>query len=380
MPCRRPAGEHVRVDKHVSSLPPWFQRWGLGAWLVVGMVLVIIAAVWLLEKTSSIVAPLIAGFVIGAVGGAVVDRLERRGWPRAAGAGVMIVALVALGVLVVGLVLGGITSQTGQIDASLTQALDKVREWAQDLGISSAPDAANQIKQAVPEIGRTLLNGVAGGIAGLGSLLVFLGFTAFTTFFLLKDGPTIGRWIERHMGLEPTEARVVLNDIIIALRRYFLGLSIIAGLTTACVTLGALILGLPLLGTIAIVTFIASYVPIIGAWTAGIFAFALALANQGTTAAIIMGLIVFLANGPLQQVVQPIVYGATLRLNPLVVFSVTIGAGALFGMVGMILAAPLISAAVRIHDDRARIKASREAEESGAARDVGLAADALKPA
>ena len=58
----------------------------------------------------------------------------------------------------------------------------------------------------------------------------------------------------------------------------------------------------------------------------------------------------------------------------------TIGAGALFGMVGMILAAPLISAAVRIHDDRARIKASREAEESGAARDVGLAADALKPA
>ena len=368
------------MDKHVASLPPWFQRWGIGAWLVVGMVLVIIAAVWLLEKTSSIVAPLIAGFVIGAVGGAVVDRLERRGWPRSAGAGLMIVALVALGVLVVGLVLGGITSQTGHIDASLTQALDKVRKWAEDLGISSAPDAANQIKQAVPEIGRTLLNGVAGGIAGLASLLVFLGFTAFTTFFLLKDGPTIGRWIERHMGLEPTEARVVLNDIIIALRRYFLGLSIIAGLTTACVTLGALIVGLPLLGTIAIVTFIASYVPIIGAWTAGIFAFALALANQGTTAAIIMGVIVFLANGPLQQVVQPIVYGATLRLNPLVVFSVTIGAGALFGMVGMILAAPLISAAVRIHDDRARIKASREGEESREARGVGLAADVLKPA
>jgi len=46
----------------------------------------------------------------------------------------------------------------------------------------------------------------------------------------------------------------------------------------------------------------------------------------------------------------------------------------------MILAAPLISAAVRIHDDRARIKASREGEESGAARGVGLAADVLKPA
>ena len=45
----------------------------------------------------------------------------------------------------------------------------------------------------------------------------------------------------------------------------------------------------------------------------------------------------FLANGPLQQIIQPIVYGATLRLNPLVVFSVTIAAGTLFGMAGMVL-------------------------------------------
>ena len=48
---------------------------------------------------------------------------------------------------------------------------------------------------------------------------------------------------------------------------------------------------------------------------------------------------------------QPIVYGAALRLNPLVVFSVTIAAGTLFGVAGMVLAAPLISAAVRIHQD-----------------------------
>ena len=38
---------------------------------------------------------------------------------------------------------------------------------------------------------------------------------------------------------------------------------------------------MPLLGTIAIVTFLGSYVPIVGAWTAGIFVFALALAEPG---------------------------------------------------------------------------------------------------
>ena len=39
--------------------------------------------------------------------------------------------------------------------------------------------------------------------------------------------------------------------------------------------------------------------------------------------------------------------GTTLQLNPLVVFSVTIAAGTLFGMVGLILAAPAAGAASR---------------------------------
>ena len=59
---------------------------------------------------------------------------------------------------------------------------------------------------------------------------------------------------------------------------------------------------------------------------------------------------------PPKPIVQPIVYGATLRLNPLVVFSLTIAAGALLGLPGMILAAPLVSAAVRVHEDLTRLR------------------------
>jgi predicted PurR-regulated permease PerM len=344
-------------DLTVGSFPPWFRRWGIGAWFVVGMALVVVAAVWLLSLTSSIVGPLIAGAVIGAVGGVVVDVLERRGWPRVAGAAVVTLMLAALTLLVVGLVLGAITSQASHLDALLSQALDKVQGWAQSLGITSASDAAKDIKQAAPDIGRTLLKGVASGISGLKSLVVFLGFTIFTSFFLLKDGPSMGRWIERHMGMRPAEARIVTGDILQALRKYFFGLTIVGAFNTAIVTLGALVLGVPLLGTVALVTFLGSYVPIIGAWTAGIVVFALTLADEGTTSAIIMAVIIFAANGPLQQVVQPIVFGATLQLNPLVVFSVTIAAGTLFGMVGLILAAPLVSAAVRVHDHLAALRA-----------------------
>ena len=61
-----------------------------------------------------------------------------------------------------------------------------------------------------------------------------------------------------------------------------------------------------------------------------------------------MLVVVILANGLLQNIVQPFAMGSALDLNPLVVLVVTIGAGCLFGMLGLVLAAPLVSAAVRV--------------------------------
>ena len=80
-----------------------------------------------------------------------------------------------------------------------------------------------------------------------------------------------------------------------------------------------------------------------------------------------MLVVVILANGLLQNIVQPIAFGATLDLNPLVVLIVTIGVGSLFGMLGMVLAAPLTSAALHISRELAAAKAA-EAAASGRGR------------
>jgi len=77
---------------------------------------------------------------------------------------------------------------------------------------------------------------------------------------------------------------------------------------------------------------------------------------------LIMLLIVLLANGLLQNLVQPFAMGSALKLNPLVVLVVTIGGGCLFGTLGLILAAPLLSAAVHITGDLARARAAVSAE------------------
>ena len=32
-------------------------------------------------------------------------------------------------------------------------------------------------------------------------MVFFLSFTLFATFFLLKDGPVVRRWVDRHLGV-----------------------------------------------------------------------------------------------------------------------------------------------------------------------------------
>jgi predicted PurR-regulated permease PerM len=74
-----------------------------------------------------------------------------------------------------------------------------------------------------------------------------------------------------------------------------------------------------------------------------------------------MLVIVILANGLLQNLFQPLAYGAALQLNPLAVLIVTIGAGALFGMIGMVIAAPLLSAGTHVAKEITRARAAAAA-------------------
>ena len=85
----------------------------------------------------------------------------------------------------------------------------------------------------------------------------------------------------------------------------------------------------------------------------------LALGSQGSTTALIMAVVVLLANGILQQMIQPIAFGAALGIHPLAVLIVTIAGGSLFGMIGLVLAAPLTSAAMHISTDLARARATK---------------------
>jgi predicted PurR-regulated permease PerM len=357
-PARLPPG----VMGRLFEAPRWLRSLGRTSWLVVGIGAVLIGLVWIFGITSSIVEPVVTGAVVAAVCAPGVTWLARHRVPRAAGAGLMLLALLAIAVGVFLLVVGGIVEQSAQIEAAADRALSTLEGWANDADADGTSGTAQDLKAAVSGSGATLLTGVAGGIEGLTSVAFFLSFTLFSIFFLLKDGPTIKRWIDRHLGVPRPLAAVVTSATITSLQRYFIGVTLVAAFNGVVAGLGAWILGVPLAGTIAVVTFVTAYVPFIGAFVSGAFAVVIALGSEGTQTALIMLAIVILANGMLQQVVQPLAFGATLDLNPLAVLVVTIAAGSLFGMVGLILAAPLTSAGVHI----GRSLALARAEEAGA--------------
>ena len=335
------------------AAPQWLRDLGFSSWLLVGFGAALLGAIWLLSLTETIVMPVISAGIIASVAAPLVDRLRRFGIPRGIGAALVLVAIVLIALGVGLIVLTGIASQADSLSERLQEGARELESWLHDLGVnaSTAADAKSEASASISSAFAALTQGLLGGVDRLAGLAVFLSFTALSLFFLLKDGPTIGAFVERHLGVPVPVAHTILGRVAGSLRGYFLGVTIVAAWSALIVGAGSLLLDVPLAGTIAVVTFLGGYVPYIGAWTAGAFAVLIALGGQGPEVAGAMAVLVLLANGVLQQLVQPIAYGAALQLHPLAVLIATIAGGCLFGTVGLVLAAPLLSAAVKIYAD-----------------------------
>ena len=348
--------------------PRWLRDLGRASWLLVGVFALVLGLVWLLGTTYTIVGPVVAGLIVATVAMPVVSTLARH-MPRAAAAGLVLLGLAALAALVIVVVIAGITAQRDSISQNASAGADRVETWLNDLGVdkSGSSSAKASVEKDVPNIISTLVKGVISGIKGLTSVAFALSFTLLSLFFLLKDGPMMRGWVDRHLGVPPPVGTLITGGVIRSLRGYFRGVTIVAAFNGVVVGLASLALGVPLAGTIGVVTFITAYVPYIGAFVAGAFAVVIALGANGTSTALVMLLIVILANGMLQNVVQPFAMGSALDLHPLVVLVLTIGAGCIFGMLGLVLAAPIASAVVHISRDlaRARVAAAAAQEEDG---------------
>lgn len=238
--------------------PSWLRDAGISSWLLVGVAVLTAAMIWILSLTSTIVMPLITAGIIAAVAGPLVRKLGRVGVPRGAGSAVVMLLFVVAAFAVTALVVGGIKQQTDSLVTYLSDAQQDIQTGLEKLGISEteAADTVNTGGDSVTKSLSGLLEGVASGIASIASLAFFLAITTLILFFLLKDGPQIRAWTERRMGVPREVAHVITQRLLQSLRGYFFGVTIVAAWNALLISLGALLLDVPSVGTLALVTFI----------------------------------------------------------------------------------------------------------------------------
>jgi putative heme transporter len=363
----QPDGDGANVELQPAQLagmfaaPRWLRDLGVMAWLLVGVAALLVGSIWLLAAVNTIVVPVITAGILAAVLSPVVGLAARR-MPRGLAAALVFLGLIVLGIAVAVAVMSGIVGQAKDLQGNLHGAVAKVQGWLQDAGVSAAKakSAGDDASSSLSGAFHALLKGLGTGVEVFASLAIFVSFTALSLFFLLKDGPVIRAWAERHVGLPPAVATSIARRTLQSLRGYFTGVTIVAAFNAVLIGLGALVLGVSNVPAIALVNFLAAYIPYLGAWSAGAFTVLITLGSQGTAAAAAMIVIVLLANGVLQQLIQPLAMGTALGIHPLAVLVVTISGGALFGTIGLILAAPLTSAAVHVSADIVRARAREQ--------------------
>jgi predicted PurR-regulated permease PerM len=224
-----------------------------------------------------------------------------------------------------------------------------------------------KVRQQVKNGGASRVLGLSGAALSVTkSVITIVAATVtviFLTFFMLLEGRD---WIERFYSLLPERSqprwRSVGHDIYKTVGGYVTGnlaISLIAGVST---TIVLLIMGVPYAVALGLLVAILDLIPLAGATVAGIIVVAVALLHS-IPAGIVLLIFVIAYQQLENHVLQPLVYGRTVKLSPLVVLiSVLIGA-ALAGILGALAAIPVAGSIQVIARDA--LAARRTAPDSG---------------
>jgi predicted PurR-regulated permease PerM len=172
-----------------------------------------------------------------------------------------------------------------------------------------------------------------------GALLVL-----FATFFFLRDGRKIWRFIVR---LFPVNARWQLSDAGDAswatLGSYVRATVLVAFIDAVGIGLALVVLKVPFAFPLAALVFLGAFIPIVGASVSGAVAVLVALVDRGWVIALFVLIAVLIVQQVEGHVLQPLIMGRAVAIHPLVVIIGIASGVVLAGIVGALVAVPLIA-------------------------------------
>ena len=172
-----------------------------------------------------------------------------------------------------------------------------------------------------------------------GALLMFVFL-----LYLLTGGDAVWGWIQDRFDQTRRDQVAGAGAAAwSAASGYIRGIALVALIDTTVITLGMLVIGTPHAGTLALLSFVSLFIPILGAWVSGTVIVLVTLGAQGSGAALAMAAVILIAQQLDSMFVTPLVYQQTVNLNPIVTLTAVIVGTQLLGIVGAFLAVPMVA-------------------------------------
>ncbi|WP_238154566.1 AI-2E family transporter [Ornithinimicrobium sufpigmenti] len=323
------------------------------SWRLLLVVAALAVLLWLVGQVWVGVLPVMMAILISTVLWPLANWLKEHGWPAALAAVTVLVGSLAI-VIGVFVAIAPTVIQQGQIVIEQAgEGIQVVLDWSSGPPLNLQNEQVSQyVDQAttwLQEQANLIAGGVISGAMTVGSILVSIVMTLVFTFFILKDGQRFGPWVRRVAG--PT-AGMHLTEAFARIWKtvggFFKAQAAVSAVDALFIGLGLLLLGVPMAFVLAVITFFAGFIPIVGAFTAGALAVLVALVSEGFTTAIWVLAIVLLVQQIEGNVLQPLLQSKAMDLHPALILLVVAAGATRFGIVGAFLAVPVTAAFVSV--------------------------------
>ncbi len=295
-----------------------------------------------------VVIPVLLAVVIAAALWPIVAWLGRRGLPRALSVLVTLLAAFAIIGGVFTLVGTAVADQADELTEGVSGGLQELQDLGENLpfGLTRA-DVDQLVQQGRDALqGAQIGSGVLSGATVAANIATGFVLALFVLFFVLKDGETIYRWIREQLPASTHERVDAVSDHSLhVLGSYVRGTALIAFVDATGIGIALLILDVPLALPLALITFIASFVPIVGAVSAGLLAALVALVSNGPVNALLVVAAIVVVQQVEGNILQPFIQGKALKLHPLAILLAVAAGTIAAGIIGAILAVPLLAVA-----------------------------------
>lgn len=335
---RRNAAEAVTWPVRVAA------AWG---WRLLVAAAVIYGLVQILSRVGLVVFPVIIALFLTAVL-QPLERQLRRVAPRPASLATLLAVLS--GVIVLGgigyFVAWQISTHITQLGSEITDVVTHTRHWLQNgplhVKSSDLDNLSSKITQAVKSHEGTLVSGAISTVRAVTEGLAALLLILLVTFFLLRDGPVVWRWVVR---LFPRAAHARLDHAGRAGWRtfggYMRGQLLIALVHGVSITIVLFVLRIPLAAALGVLIFLGSFIPLVGLTITGALAVVVALLDHGLLSAIVVtGAIIVLVQAE-AHLLQPFIMSRSVHIHPLAVVLAVVAGTTLAGIAGALIAVPL---------------------------------------